>query len=174
MYRGIPEVICSTLQDAGLPDGSLHAAGCFDLLEHIGDDSAFVGELCRLMLPGSILYGTVPAGRMLWSGSDVDAGHYRRYSRNTLGKLLEPGFETLYLSGLFSVFTVPLFLTRVIPWRLGLGRLMGGPSLEREHGIDAGAAVTALYRRLSGELEAIRDGRAVRGGTSLLFAAARK
>jgi SAM-dependent methyltransferase len=169
--RGIPEVICSTLEEAALPASSVPAVGCFDVLEHIEDDAGFIGLVRRQLVPGGMLYGTVPAGRWLWSASDRSAGHFRRYSRRDLARLLSGGFEIMYTTGMFGAFTVPLFVSRVIPYRLGLSRLPGRPSLEREHGIGAGRLVTALYRRLGRELESVQSGRRLVSGTSLLFAA---
>lgn len=39
--RRLPRVVCTTLEDLALPDASVAAVGCFDVIEHIEDDTAF-------------------------------------------------------------------------------------------------------------------------------------
>src|SRR5215510_12694626 len=92
--RHIPHVICATLQGAGLKADSVPAVGLFDVLEHVDDDQGFVAELRRILRPGGLVYLTVPAHQWLWSITDVEAGHFRRYSTRQLRLLfVEGGFD---------------------------------------------------------------------------------
>jgi SAM-dependent methyltransferase len=169
--RGIPDVFCATLEDAGFPEASLPAIGCFDVIEHVEDDSALVARFHGLLRPGGMLYGTVPAYPGLWSASDAGAGHFRRYTPTALRKLLSSGFETLYCTAFFSALTVPVFLTRSLPYRLGFrGSLL---SAETEHGAGGGSSRIArlLEAVLSGEAGRIAAGKSRRAGTSLIFVA---
>ena len=59
-----------------------------DVLEHIEDDVAFLDEYVSLATPGTHLFITVPAFQFLWSGHDVFLEHYRRYSLDSLGRLV--------------------------------------------------------------------------------------
>ena len=119
--RGVPIVICSTLEDAGFKDNVLPSVGLFDTLEHIKDDVAFLKTIRKLLLPGGRLYLTTPAHQMLWSADDVFAGHYRRYSTASLSATLrEAGFSVLFSTYIFSFLPVPIFLVRTVSSKLGL------------------------------------------------------
>jgi hypothetical protein len=61
-----------------------------DVLEHIGDDRAFLAELAEKMDPGATLLLTVPALPRLWSKWDLLLGHYRRYTKPMLAAAAEP------------------------------------------------------------------------------------
>jgi hypothetical protein len=73
-----------------------------DVLEHQGDDRAFLAELAEKMGPGATLILTVPALPTLWSSWDVVLGHYRRYTKSMLDAAADPlPFEVLERSYLF-------------------------------------------------------------------------
>ncbi|MFN3399752.1 MAG: class I SAM-dependent methyltransferase [Ferrovibrio sp.] len=68
-----------------------------NVLEHIEDDQAAVGELYRMLKPGGRLLVYVPAFACLYSAMDRKVGHLRRYRRSTLIHLLEnSGFAIEY------------------------------------------------------------------------------
>lgn len=173
--RGIETVICATLEQAGFRPGSLPAIGMFDVLEHIEDDRGTL-ELCRrLLVPGGMLYLTVPACRWLWSRNDEHAGHFRRYSLRRLWSLLEStGFEVAFGSGMFRCLIVPIFLGRTLAGRL---RRRNGPPTrtlrdkQRDHVHAPGPAQRWVQRSLDRELRALAGGRPRSAGSSLLFAA---
>lgn len=75
--RCLPEVVCATLEDVAFPDTCIPAIGAFDVLEHIEDDRAFIGEVYRVLILGGLYFATVPAHSWLWSAADVHAGHFR-------------------------------------------------------------------------------------------------
>lgn len=52
--RGLPHVVCATVEELALPDASVAAVGCFDVIEHIEDDAAFVAEIARVVKPGGV------------------------------------------------------------------------------------------------------------------------
>jgi SAM-dependent methyltransferase len=118
--RGLPGVICGTLQGAQFLDASLPAAAIFDVLEHIEDDARFLSELVRCMAPGGRLYITVPAFEWLWSHDDVTAGHFRRYTLSQLeNRVRAAGFTPLFASYFFAMLPLPLFLLRSMPSLFG-------------------------------------------------------
>jgi hypothetical protein len=99
------------------------AIGIFDVLEHIESESKFLTMIASLLSRDGILILTVPAGNWLYSQTDIALGHYRRYSRRHLRKLLDSaGFEEVHSRYLF-LFLVPLaFLFRTLPFRLNIQR----------------------------------------------------
>lgn len=82
-------VVRADAQKLPFRDASARAAIAFDVIEHIDDDAAAVGELHRVLAPGSTLLIAVPADPDLWSAHDVAVGHKRRYTRETLTKVVE-------------------------------------------------------------------------------------
>ena len=172
--RRLPTVINATLDDAGIRTGSVPAVGLFDVLEHIEDDQAFVRHLTDIIQPGGVLYLTVPSFNWLWSTADVEAMHYRRYTKRTLTDVLAGGFDVLYSTYLFQRL-VPLFmLMRVVPYRIGLSRSRQAQSYEREHASGNKKLAGALGRILDHEVAAIATGRSLIVGSSLLVVARRR
>jgi SAM-dependent methyltransferase len=65
------------------------AVVALDVVEHIEDDAAFLSGIVQRMEPGATIIITVPAGQWLWSRWDESLGHYRRYSKRSLRRLLQ-------------------------------------------------------------------------------------
>ena len=85
-----------------------------DVLEHQGDDRAFLADLARKMDRGTALVLTVPALRSLWSGWDVALGHHRRYDWRSLLRVLRAApFALREVSYLFPEL-VPAGFLRVL------------------------------------------------------------
>jgi hypothetical protein len=76
--RGLETIISSTFEDAGFLEATIPAAGIFDVLEHVPDDSEFLQLPTRALRKDGRLYLTVPTLRGLWSAEDDEGGHYRR------------------------------------------------------------------------------------------------
>lgn len=149
--RGLEHVVCATLQDAGFHPGSFGAIGMFDVIEHIEDDRGFLADCARVLAPGGRLYLTVPCHAWLWSGADVEAGHFRRHTRASLEQLLDGLFRIDYLGGFFRPLVAPQYLLRALPYRLGLGRRQSLLSAEAEHGAGDGLATRVVTRLLGHE-----------------------
>jgi SAM-dependent methyltransferase len=66
-----------------------HLVLILDVLEHIEDDTAALGQLWQLLKPGGRAILTVPALQSLWSVHDVVNRHYRRYDKMGLQRLLK-------------------------------------------------------------------------------------
>jgi SAM-dependent methyltransferase len=80
-------------------DASMAAACAFDVLEHV-DDVRALAELHRVVVPGGMLFATVPAHAWLWSARDARAGHRRRYTRAMLRARVEAaGFCVEHMFG---------------------------------------------------------------------------
>ena len=169
--RGIPTVICSTLQDANFHNSSISAVGCFDVIEHVENDKKFIKDIHKILESGGVLYATVPAHKFLWSQSDVNSQHYRRYNKILIEELLENKFEILYFTYFFSLLTFPILLFRAIPYRLGLSKKMNILSKNTEHGTNNGVNVKVMNRVLKSELNKIKNKQNINFGASCLFVA---
>lgn len=171
--RGLEEVLCGTLEAAGFVPESFPAIGCFDVVEHPENESAFF-EGCRLALaPGGKLLLTVPAFSFLWSHEDDLAGHFRRYRLASLRAIVEAaGFTVLYTSYFFSLPAPAIVLGRVLPYRLGKKRArVEVNALSREH---ASSAAKGLGSLMAWEQAQIRRQRRIFCGSSCLLVAARR
>lgn len=93
-----------------------------DVLEHIADDYAAFEKLVQLVKPGGILLITVPAGQWLYGFHDEELGHYRRYSRRQLARLVSPlcRIEALRYFG-FSLIPVCYLYSKLLrkPYPVG-------------------------------------------------------
>lgn len=119
--RGIRNVVNATAQALNPPRSIPVNIGMFDVLEHIEDDVGLLSALGAWMDRDSALFLTVPAFQVLWSSEDRAAGHYRRYTRASLGRVLAAsGFEVEFASCFFSFLYAPIFMFRTLPTLLGL------------------------------------------------------
>lgn len=65
--------------------GQFDLVYCNEVLEHVEDDAAFVGQLVGFLAPGGLLVGTTPVGRAFW-----DPDHKRLYDQASLERALTP------------------------------------------------------------------------------------
>jgi SAM-dependent methyltransferase len=111
---------------SGLPlrTGSASLVLLLDVLEHVDDDAALLGDVRRVLRPGGRALVTVPAFRMLWSRHDEQHHHRRRYEKHGLRQVIgRAGLEcvhlTFYNSLLFPMILAARALDRVTPGRSG-------------------------------------------------------
>jgi len=172
--RGVTHVVRSTLEAARFRAGSLPAAGAFDVLEHIEDDTAFVAGVSALLQPGGRFYCTVPALQGLWSHEDNFAGHHRRYSRRLLQKLMESsGLRVEFISSFFAWLVAPVLLFRTMPFVLRVRRAPDHPPADR---VQADHSLPPMVSRVvdllhAWELKRLRSRRSMHLGSSLLCVA---
>jgi len=71
---------------------------CFNVLEHVADDSEAVASFGRVLAPGGHLLLLVPAHPSLFGSIDRTVGHERRYRKDGVRQLLETnGMEVVDL-----------------------------------------------------------------------------
>lgn len=80
-----------------------------DVLEHIEDDAAAVGAIHRLLKPGGTAVISVPAYQWLFGHHDVQLGHFRRYTRGSLLRVLRERF-TIERSRYYGAALIPVAL----------------------------------------------------------------
>jgi 2-polyprenyl-3-methyl-5-hydroxy-6-metoxy-1,4-benzoquinol methylase len=93
-----------------------------DVLEHIHDDAAELRLAYQLLAPNGRLIILAPAHQALFSPFDQAVGHYRRYSRRTLSKLVPEGMTleaSRYLDSLGLILSLmnKLVLSSAAPTR---------------------------------------------------------
>jgi 2-polyprenyl-3-methyl-5-hydroxy-6-metoxy-1,4-benzoquinol methylase len=70
-------------------DGTFDLAVCQNVLEHIGDDRGALAAMARALRPGGRLALVVPADPRLFGALDDAYGHWRRYTSDDLGSLID-------------------------------------------------------------------------------------
>jgi SAM-dependent methyltransferase len=173
--RGVRNVVCATLEDAGFADDSLPSAAAFDVLEHLADDRANLALIHKLLRPRGRLYISVPAYQFLFSGEDHFAGHFRRYTLASLSKALRgAGFQVEYASYIFAFLPLPIFLFRTIPSRLK--RVTEGACSERFQADAVGPRRfrSAINLVLRAEVAVLERGRRIPFGGSCLVVAVKE
>lgn len=173
--RGVETVICATTDTAQFQPCTLSALGLFDVVEHIEDDISFLKSLRELLKEQGRVYITVPAYECLWSGEDIEAGHYRRYTRSSICSVLKAsGFEVEFFSYIFRFLPLPIALLRALPYRMGLSRTNKQPqATARDHAAQGGAVSKLLDAILSSEIKNLKQNKAMGFGGSCLVVAKR-
>jgi len=175
--RGLENVVCATTQGAGIKMGSLPAIGVFDVVEHIENDTAFLRHLHDLLVPGGMLYLTVPAHDYLWSQEDLRAGHFRRYTKKSIRRACaDAGFRIRFVSGLFLWLVLPILAQRALPFRLASiwrrsQAVQGAPAdMKSDHSMPAWLQpIVAVFHRH--ELRQLSRSRSLPTGSSLVVVA---
>lgn len=170
--RGLPHVICATSHTAKFKPETLPAIGIFDVVEHIEDDVGFLNHLWELLVPGGMLYLTVPAYQSLWSKEDVDGGHFRRYTlSNLISRMGKSGFKVSYSSYIFAYLPLFVFFLRTIPYKLNLVRSTASSSIKRDHLSLDGIGSKILNYLHKWELNKIIEKKRIPFGGSCMIAA---
>ena len=109
--------VCASALALPFPDGTFDVVGAFDVLEHCEPEAQAVGELFRVLKPGGRLLMSVPAYQWAWTDHDVQAGHYRRYTRPRLLRAIEAGGfvperATYGFAGVFPFFAAERIMRR--------------------------------------------------------------
>lgn len=83
-----------------------------DVIEHVADDGAAARALRGALKPGGRLVLSVPALKSLYGPKDVRLGHYRRYHRNEIARLLaDSGFDDIRLRYWNFIGLMPVWLS---------------------------------------------------------------
>jgi SAM-dependent methyltransferase len=109
--RAHVRTVCGVLEEWSDSGSPFDAAVMINVLEHIADDLGTVRRLGSMLRPGGKLLIFVPALRWLYGSLDTSVHHFRRYSRSSLGRLMQrAGLETLSLRYFDAAGVVPWFV----------------------------------------------------------------
>lgn len=166
--RGIADVICGSLPSSAILEKTAGAIGLFDVIEHVPDDVGFLRALHPYLRQGGRVYITVPAYQWLWSANDVRAGHYRRYTRRSLRRVLETaGYRLEYSTYIFWALPLPILLLRT----LRAGKRPDDERSRSQHRAGGAAARRIIEACVSFEIGRIARGTSTPfGGTCLAVA----
>jgi SAM-dependent methyltransferase len=152
--RGLERLEQGAAEALPLAGNSVDLIVATDILEHLDDDRAALGEFRRVLQPGGHAIITVPAYRMLWSEHDEALMHRRRYVAGQLRRSLEAtGFETVKLSYMVT-FLLPMALTRLLrrcprAGRVAQAQVVPVPALVNSALIGLQRLETSLIRRVN-------------------------
>ncbi len=91
------------------------ALGMFDVLEHLERPHDGLMAAREMLHPGGYMFVTVPAHAWLWSSEDVEAGHFRRYTKRDISRdLSNAGFQIIDARYFYFSLVPLLFLRRVL------------------------------------------------------------
>jgi SAM-dependent methyltransferase len=170
--RGVDLVYKGIFQDFPFENYNIANCGLFDVIEHIEDDTKFLNELYEKLNPGSKVFINVPAMKSLWSETDEVVGHYRRYNENDIERIkLSTPFKLLGYTYFFKHYIIPLFLARVIPYKLGVR--IGAKKLllkEQQNLKNKNGLLDKFFNKIHTQsLNKINHGIRINKGTSLFF-----
>lgn len=77
------------LADSPLPSNTYDAVVLLNVLEHIADDAAATRHIARMLKPGGVAVIEVPAGPELFDDYDRQLQHFRRYTLQSICRLVE-------------------------------------------------------------------------------------
>ena len=114
--QGIRNLQTTSGIQVDFPDESFDLILAMDVVEHINEDNLVIKELERLLRPNGRIIITVPAYQWMWGVQDEVSHHFRRYSMNSITKLLS-NFSNLSIlrKTYFNTFLFPaVALVRLI------------------------------------------------------------
>jgi SAM-dependent methyltransferase len=150
---------------SALFESEFDVAGAFDVIEHVAEDEAVLGELRKTLRPGGGLMLTVPQHPWLWTALDNYSQHHRRYSRADLAsKLDRAGFKILRCTSFMSLLLPAMLVSRL---RMAQAEKLD-PMAEFRLSKSANAALGAI---MAAERWLIRAGLSLPAGGSLLAVA---
>jgi SAM-dependent methyltransferase len=109
-YAGLD--VAGDIRRLPFADGSVAAAMCVEVIEHVYETREFLAELARVLAPGARLLLTSP----LCYGEHMQPWDFHRFTRFALERLMaEGGFEIESLEARGGFFTLAAYLVARVP-----------------------------------------------------------
>ena len=112
------EGVCGSALALPFVDGVFDVVAAFDVVEHCESEATAMSELARVLKPGGRILLSVPAYQWAWSAHDVRAGHFRRYTRPRLVRLVEGAGLTVERATYAFAAVFPFFLAERVASQL--------------------------------------------------------
>ena len=113
--REIARLVCAPVESLPFRNEQFDLLLALDLLEHMDDDAALIREMWRLCRPDGHVLITVPAFPFLWSDHDEALHHRRRYTRQSLRRLIRTAeFEIVRFTSTITLMLPPIALFRFV------------------------------------------------------------
>lgn len=119
--------VCASAMELPFADATFDVACAFDVVEHCEPAEQALAELARVLTPGGRLLLSVPAYQWAWTGHDVRAGHYRRYTRPRIVAEVEAAGLTVQRSTYAFAAVFPMFAAERVKRKLHDRRHPGPP-----------------------------------------------
>ena len=122
-----PDILANIESMNSLPDNSIDAIFCFEVLEHVAHPERAASEISRILRPGGLLIGSTP---FLLGIHDAPADFYR-FTRHGL-RLIFSGFDELALrerNGYFAAVATLIYRRFAHPPPLPLRLQIAAPAL---------------------------------------------
>jgi SAM-dependent methyltransferase len=121
--------VCGSALQLPFRDHAFDVVAAFDVVEHCSPEEQALAELVRVLRPGGRLFLSVPAYQWAWTHFDVDAGHYRRYTRRRLSRAVRSAGMRIDRATYIFAGTLPLFSVERIARRLRPRAVSSGTTL---------------------------------------------
>lgn len=105
--RGLTNVTEGSAEHIPRPDNQYDVILALDVIEHIKDDLGSLREMKRVLKPGGYLILFVPAFMFLWSVTDDNSHHFRRYTREELCRKVEQAGLRVARASYFNTILFP-------------------------------------------------------------------
>lgn len=92
----------------GIADSRYDIVAILDVLEHVEADREALASIARKLKPGGHILITVPAHRWMWSAHDIVNHHHRRYTKQSLRKVVGEAGLKVELISYFNSLLFPL------------------------------------------------------------------
>jgi len=161
--RGYRGVAVASLAALPFDDATFDLVAATDVVEHVADGVGAVRELVRVTRPEGHLLITVPAYQWLWSDSDVQLGHHRRYTRLEIVSQCRAAGAVVCRASYFNTTLLPAIAA--VRWaRQRQGKPMAATELEQTGPV----ANRVLRIPMAAEARLVQAGARLPAGVSII------
>lgn len=113
--RGIENVKIGDVSKLPYKNNSFDLVCLMDVLEHTSKNETVLNEIHRVLKPKGLLLMTLPALPFIYSKHDRIQGHFKRYTKRDIKKLLiKAGFKTIRISFFNILLSPPIVIIRLL------------------------------------------------------------